>query len=424
VVGDTQNYPHEIPGDIDIVVDEQSIPKIHENLFRFCNERGARIVQILQHERSAWYFVFVWSDVSGHPCFLHPDICADYFRRGRLFLRAHEILAGRSKSTDGEGNAFYVPAPANAFIYYLLKKIDKCDLSERQSHYLSVLWKKDPQSAFAQIGRFWPDREASLLARAAATNTWVEVKAELPRFQRTLRGGLSFSTQHLWQEVNRKISRIRRPTGLMVTLMGGDGAGKSTVLSRVEQHLAPAFRRTRRYHLRPHFGQASGDGAPVTSPHAKPRRGWLFSFAKLAVWWMDYTLGYLSDVFPRLVRSTLVLFDRYYYDLTVDSKRYRYGGPLWLATLVGNFIPRPDLIILLDAPGEVLHARKQEIPLAETIRQQADYRRLVRVFRGGRIVNVSRPLDEVVTEVDQVILDFMALRTAQRFRPEEKHRGT
>jgi hypothetical protein len=72
----------------------------------------------------------------------------------------------------------------------------------------------------------------------------------------------------------------------------------------------------------------------------------------------------------------------------------------------------------------VLHARKQEIPLAETIRQQADYRRLVRVFRGGRIVNVSRPLDEVVTEVDQVILDFMALRTAQRFRPEEKHRGT
>lgn len=415
VVGDSENYFHEIPGDIDIVVDQDSLSKIKDLLFLFCRQQHVRIVQALRHEQTAWYFVLAWTDAAGQLCFLHPDICADYLRLGKPFLKADEILVGRTRWFDKEGRSFYTPVPAQGFIYYLLKKIDKCDLNDQQGRYLSSQWKKDAIAAGMQVRRFWPEREAELIAQAAETNQWNQVRANLPKLQRALRSGLPFSAKHFYLELKRKISRVVQPTGLLVALLGADGAGKSTVLAQVEQDLAPAYRRTKRYHLRPHFGRDTADGPPVVAPHSKPARSWLASIAKLAMWWTDYTSGYFIDILPRVIHSTLVLFDRYYYDLMVDTRRYRYGGSRRLAQLVGNFIPPPHLVILLEAPAEVLQTRKQEVPLDETVRQQAAYRELVGKFSHGHRVNAAKPLHEVVTEVNGLILDFMAARTARRF---------
>ena len=62
------------------------------------------------------------------------------------------------------------------------------------------------------------------------------------------------------------MSRMVQPTGLLVAMLGADGAGKSTVLAQVEDDLAPAYRRTKRYHLRPHFGRVTADGPAVVDP--------------------------------------------------------------------------------------------------------------------------------------------------------------
>jgi thymidylate kinase len=144
------------------------------------------------------------------------------------------------------------------------------------------------------------------------------------------------------------------------------------------------------------------------------------SLAKLLFWWLDYTLlGYVIDVYPSLARSTLVLFDRYYHDLLVDAKRYRYGGPLWPIRLVGRLIPRPHLVILLDAPPEVLYARKQDATFAEVRRYREAYLDLVRGLSNGHIIDASKPLNEVIAEAEQIILDYLAERTARRFKYNE-----
>ena len=156
---------------------------------------------------------------------------------------------------------------------------------------------------------------------------------------------------------------------------------------------------------------------PTRNPHDKPPRGLALSLLKLGLWWADFTfLGYAVDVYPRLRRSTLVLFDRYYQDLLVDPKRHRYGGPLWLARYVGRLFPRPDVIILLDAPPEVLHSRKREVPLAETARQREAYLELVRRSPSCHVVDASRPVPEVVAEVEQVLIDRLAARTTRRLK--------
>jgi thymidylate kinase len=72
------------------------------------------------------------------------------------------------------------------------------------------------------------------------------------------------------------------------------------------------------------------------------------------------------------------------------------------------------LVILLDAPPEVLFARKQEVSFEEVNRQREEYMNLARSLRNSHTVDASRPLVGVVSEVEKIILDYMAARTAYR----------
>lgn len=417
MVGDSRQFPHQIPGDLDVVVEAKALPEIPKVLSRFCAIQKARIVQVLQHEQSAYYYALATSE-RNLPVFLHPDICGDFIRHGRFLLEAKDILSGRIRITDNsEGkHRFFVPNPALAFIYYLIKKIDKGDLNELHGQYLSFLWQQNPEGASHQLDRFWAKSEREALACAAERDKWAGIKMELPVIRAGMRGRLPFSPKHYCLEVSRRLRRTCNPTGLHVVFLGPDGSGKSTVLAKIEQDLAPAFRLTKRYHLRPFFGRPQGNGISNSDPHANPLRDVFSSLIKLSLWWLDFTIGYFMDVFPRLVSSTFVLFDRYYCDLSVDQKRYRYGGPRWLVTLIGKLIPRPNIVILLQAPVEVIQARKQEVSKDELIRQMSVYKKLLRRMPEGYLVDSSKPLSEVVAIVEEIILSYMAARTEKRMR--------
>lgn len=406
-----------LKGDLDIVVESSSLRRVPEELAAFGAIHGVHLVQVLQHEQSAWYFVLAWYDESRKLRFLHPDICGDYYRHGRLFLTAEELLEGRmlARNVDFPG-PFYLPRPALNFIYYLLKKIDKGELNYQQGAYLSDLWSADPLGAARQSIRFWPPAEANFICHAAEIRDWEPVQPRLAELRSTLRRRIPRSARSLVGEVRRIADRIVRPTGVAVVFLGPDGAGKSTVIGRVQRSLAPAFRRTHGYHLRPGILGRRGSAHPVTAPHADPPRGVIVSTLKLAYWWVDYTVGYLIAVLPRLIKSTLVLFDRYYLDIEVDAKRYRYGGPRWVARLLRRIIPHPRLMIVLNVPTSELERRKRELPEVELAHQAEAYRRLIRGLPGGHIVDASRQPDCVVTEVEHVVLAHLEQRTARRLK--------
>jgi thymidylate kinase len=89
---------------------------------------------------------------------------------------------------------------------------------------------------------------------------------------------------------------------------------------------------------------------------------------------------------------------------------------MFLARLVNRIIPNPHLFVVLDAPSEVLYARKQEISFEEAVRQRDGYLKLVRNLPNGHVVDASKPLDEVVAETEEIILSHMAVRTARRLK--------
>lgn len=193
-------------------------------------------------------------------------------------------------------------------------------------------------------------------------------------------------------------------SGLCVAILGPDGSGKSTLLDALERRAGDRFAAVRRFHLRPHVGRGRRDEGPVVDPHGKLPRGMIPSVAKLAWWWMDYWLGHLLVVGPAVRRASLVLFDRYYHDILVDPVRYRYGASIRIARAVGRSVPMPDVFVILEAPVATLRSRKREVERVETERQREAYAELAAELPGAHRVDSSRPVEDVVAEVESLMI--------------------
>jgi serine acetyltransferase/thymidylate kinase len=419
VLGDSRAYPETLASDIDMAMSERDLELLPRILSRFCRDFGLRLVQLIRHERNALYFVIAWWDAAGGLCFLAPDVCSDYRRGGRLLLTADELLYGRRQAQDGSGRArnFTVPAPDVQFIYYLTKKIDKQELTCQHGDYLAQQWREDPDGALRRMVRFWPElADNGLIAQAATVNEWAGVREQMPRLRRALRKSIRLSPAEALAEAARLASRVLRPTGMTVAFMGPDGAGKSSVIERVTALLAPAFRRSRLFHLRPRL-IARGRATAVAVPHELPPRGALASLAKLAWFIADYVLGYLLRVRPTTTRSGLAVFDRYFHDLLADPLRYRYGAPLGAARAAAALVPAPDLWVVLDTSVPVLQSRKQEVSPPESEVQRRAYLALATRVGDAVVVDAGRSLAEVSAEAAQAILVWMEDRVERRHVP-------
>lgn len=155
-------------------------------------------------------------------------------------------------------------------------------------------------------------------------------------------------------------------------------------------------------HLKPNILTSQQDGtiSICPDPHSLPPRSTLFSLAKIFVWLIEewYANLFLDK------KEVLLICDRYYHDLLVDSKRYRYGGPRWAANLVGQLVQKPDLWVLLDAPAEILQSRKREVPFEESSRQRQEYLAFVRSQRNYVIIDASQSLDKVIVDAKRAIV--------------------
>lgn len=410
-----RDYPEAIASDIDFMVSEEDFRKLPKLFSQPDTVPGARLIQMLEHESSARYYVLALQD-GAHIAYLHPDSAASYRRKARLWLHSRDVLATRRKSPQG----FWIPAVAVEFEYYFVKRIDKASVEHKHLQQFSVLLAQDPAGCRAIVCKLMPQamQEEMLAAIASEDLAWFTVRRQ--ELKRALarsapRAALLTRLVDTYQETLRVIRRIAQPTGFVIAVLGPDGSGKTTVLRHLEQELAPAFRKSHRFHLRPHFGKKPSEGA-VSNPHAQAARGWLASCLKVGLFTADYWLGWLRQVWPAKIRSTLVVFDRYYHDMLVDHKRYRlpenFAPARWLAPL----IPQPDMWVVLSAPAESLVARKGEISLNDAHRLTAAYKKLASELPNAVIVDTGTRFEETAQQLIEAILDRLARRAATLVR--------
>ena len=217
-----------------------------------------------------------------------------------------------------------------------------------------------------------------------------------------------------------------------VALIGPDGAGKTTVARKLERALElpskyvymginpadanfslPTTRLIRKATYAP---PSAGDGRPgggadsaSRRPGARVRQA-LGVLNRVAEEW--YRAG-VALYFRR--RGAIVIFDRHffcdYYDLEIAAGRARPFLARLHGWMLQRLYPKPDLVIYLDAPAEVLFARKGEGTLESLERDRQEYIRLRDLTRHYAVVDATQPLEQVVAEVAALVSGF---RTSSR----------
>mgnify|MGYP000044156023 CR=1 FL=1 len=220
-------------------------------------------------------------------------------------------------------------------------------------------------------------------------------------------GGDSISrvADHWWTEAKHHFS----PMLPMIAFLGPDGSGKSSVIEGIRDKLNRMGIHQRLMHWRPYGLKGREDlGIPVGDPHSAKPRGVFQSVAKLGMLWCDWWIPSLTVLLHARAKTSVVISDRYYNDLLADPVRYRYGASVRLARFVFRYFPKPDLVFVLTGTAEVIHPRKEEVTIDELRKQLIRYRTIASsVGSAGRLVNVDRPLREVVDEACDHLLSFL-----------------
>jgi thymidylate kinase len=404
-----EDYPQRIASDIDAVIGGVDPRALCALLTRNRERIGADVVR-----QGGALFVLAGRSASGALGALSLDLTHDVSLGGVPFYRGREVLARRRRF-----RSFWIPAADIGFGSYLARTIAKARLDEARAQRLSRLYAENAEGGRRQVARFFGRSSAAVIAAAAASGDWAPVQQQIGRLQKELRRRAILKTP--WTYLGNKIAvhaerfgRLLRPDGLSVAFLGPDGAGKSSQIEALGPQLGGVFDRVAYKGFAPPVWQifARPGTRSTNRPHGLPSRSYATSLLRGAFWLAYYTLSRVSLRLD-LARSSLVLYDRHFVDILVDPKRYRYGGPNWLLHLIWRLSPKPDLVVLLDAPAEVLQARKQEVPLAETMRQRQLYLSLLRGMKNGRIVDANRPRPQVTDAVTDLISHTLAARFAR-----------
>lgn len=216
--------------------------------------------------------------------------------------------------------------------------------------------------------------------------------------------------------------------GLVVALVGPDGVGKTTIASRLPGRLPvtatyvyagdnpeaatmalPTTRAVWRWRARQGGGHDHGP-PPIDRPPRRslarrlvgaPIAALLFTNQCAEEWYRLHRAHGVAKQGGVAVLDRSYLHDYYRHDIDAQRRSLlqRVHG-YWLARV----LPRPDLVIFLDAPIDVLSARKSEGGEAALARRRAEYLGLESLSARAARVDTARPLAEVEGEVEAIVL--------------------
>lgn len=229
-------------------------------------------------------------------------------------------------------------------------------------------------------------------------------------------------------------------TVFTVALVGADGAGKSTIGRRLTSSLSfptkyiymgdnlqtankmlPTTRLL--WRIRRARGIVPKGGPPTTrtaerSPDSSLSVG---SLAKTSL----RLVNRLAEEYYRValawiyqLRGYVVVFDRHFFadyyacDIAANGK-----GQSWNRRVHGlvldRFFPRPDLVVCLDAPAEVLYARKPEGSVEALELRRQEYFRIGDIVERFVVVDASKDEFQVARDVTNAIEQYRYERLAR-----------
>jgi hypothetical protein len=292
----------------------------------------------------------------------------------------------------------FAPAPDDELIALLLHCIlDKRHFSPARIGRVKVLRQRISRDdrISAHLERYWSTTMTwGTLAELIDQDAWASLLAERQRVVAMLarRDSVGTIARGIHDRVLRRLRpwlAVATPYAPSVALLAPDGAGKSTLADGIQRRF---------------FSTVCSVYMGLYQD--RPRRA-----ARSRV----PGLGFVRQVFTqwrrylgaryRQAAGQLVIFDRYTYDALLPSQTELNRVRRVRRWLLAHSCPAPDLVIILDAPGHVLYARKQEHNADVLEEQRQSYLRMRSSLSRVAVVDATCDSDQVRRAVTALVWD-------------------
>ena len=192
-------------------------------------------------------------------------------------------------------------------------------------------------------------------------------------------------------------------SSIIVSFMGVDGSGKSTLIELLRKKLKNKFRKIKYIHLRPYLILL--DKSTVQANPHKSKKTWpiLLNFFRILYWLIVYR--FFFHLFANNSKQ-LIIFDRYAHDLMIDPIRYKFNLPINITKFILDLFPNPNLWIVVNAPIKVLEKRKKELPTKELKRQIRTYLNFAKQRKNSIVVNTNNSVQSCLSLIIKKINRF------------------
>ncbi len=376
-------------GEVDLLIPEEYLSLLNNLLRQF------GFVKISAWGHSPHHFFVASHDNSN--CWIKLDVVTEV-AYGKPAHALRTTLADNCLQHRQRSGFVQVPAPADEFITLLLHCVlDKGYIAAHRGERLQALCEQvDDEFYISQLlDRYWsPTMSWSTLCSLIGDGDWTTlldqrevIENRLARRDPVATVGRRFRDRSL-RKLQRMVGYLwpRTPS---VALLAPDGAGKSTLANGLKESF---YFPVRLLYMGLYQNKRGHEGKQIKG---------LGLAQNLIKQWKGYIIS-------RHYRAggKLVIFDRYSYDALLPTARrpfFKDKLRRFRRWLLAYSCPPPDLILFLDAPGELLYSRKGERSPAELEAQRQQYLELQSVLPQMVIVDATLGAESVQQEATRLI---------------------
>lgn len=313
---------------------------------------------------------------------LYIDLINHFKRKSFFFLDCCEILNKSYRNASG----LLVPEPELDFEYaFLFYNINHSDVPLKYFEFFSKGGKLEQRILNYIVTKY--------LINALDYKDLFNLDQEGRRWLIMIARHRVVSSPILWLKgfafyVLDSIRSLMNDRGFVITFSGVDGIGKSTIIELFSNEIRAIHRKEvvllrHRPRILPILSAVRKGGvkkAEEWASNEKPRQGnpsiGISSTLRFAYYYADYIFGQVFVYFKYVLKGKIVLYDRYYFDFIVDSKRSNIKMPGSVSRNLYSLLIKPKMNFLLWANAEEIHRRKQEVEPQEIEKLNRGYKSL------------------------------------------------